>query len=123
MSTARVLCTRAGNPHRTRKGELNGGSTEYPSVGPRHAANRADGLRRGAGAGELQFQFQKFSNTPLASNFNEHAADTEIYRQTRRPLAVRRGSHANRPIHPIALRALRMACHAGAISKKRAENG
>ena len=73
------LRARARNPRRTRKGELNGGSTKNLSVGPRYAADRADGLGRSASAGKLEFQLQHFSNAPLTSDFNEHAADTEIH--------------------------------------------
>ena len=87
------------------KGELNGGSTENLSVGSRHVPDRADGLGRGASARELEFQFQHFSNTPLTSDLDEHAANTEIHRLTGRPLAVGRRSHANGPIDPVALRA------------------
>jgi hypothetical protein len=58
---------------------LNGGPSKYLSVGPRYAADRADGLGRSASAGELEFQFQHFSNTPLTSDFNEHAANTQIH--------------------------------------------
>lgn len=95
---AREACAALG------QGELNGGSTEYLSVGSRHVPERADGLGRGASARELEFQFQHFSNTPLTSDLNEHAANTEIHRLTGRPLAVGRRSHANCPIHPVALR-------------------
>ena len=64
---------------RSRNGELNRRSTEHRSVGSRHAADRADGLGRGTGAGKFQLQFEHFPNTPLTRDFNEHAAHTEIY--------------------------------------------